>query len=96
MPARTASRAKPAKRFKPSERLFHLVSADDFVRGSAAAPRGRDDAKYGVEPEAQTNTLRAGAATICCRRPVADVYAVAVSKALVVEGPDVRWCAGAK
>lgn len=94
MPKRSPTTATRAKPFPPAERVFHTVSADDFVRGSAAAPRGKNDGKFGVAPDVSTNSLRAGSLTSCCRRPVAEVYAVAISRASVQEGPGIKWCAG--
>lgn len=82
------SAAKPAKKFAPSERVFHLVSDADLERRTIAA-RGRRD-------EVEARTLRAGALTSCCRRPAKDVYAVALSRDGVQEGRGVKWCAGVK
>lgn len=94
MPQRsdTRSAARPARAFPPAERVFHLVSADDFERGERAAASRRDDPASGAEPTARTNSLRAGARTVCCDRPVEDVYAVAISRKSV---SDVSWCGGA-
>lgn len=83
MPQRSGATARPAaRRFPPAERVFHLVRADDF---EAHAARG-----------GTARTLRKGARTSCCRRPVDEVYAVTVSRDAVEEGPGIRFCQGVK
>lgn len=79
MPASTARTAP--RRFAPHEKLFHTVSQDDFVREELAD---------GFE----SRHLRVGALTSCCRKRADEVYAVAISRASVVEGPKVKWCKG--
>jgi len=86
VPKRSRSAAKPAKRFAPSERVFHLVSSDDFERRTIPAKGKRDSV--------EARTLRADALTTCCRRPARKVYAVAISRDSVEEGRGVKWCKG--
>lgn len=97
MKQRSASAARPARKFPPSERVFHLVSGDDFERAdrehteTLRDERGRVLSRDRVATEART--LREGARTTCCDKPAEAVYGVAISKASVI---DVQWCRGAK
>lgn len=97
MTQRSASTARPARKFPPAERVFHLVSGDDFETRTIdheqklRDERGRVTSQGRVSIDART--LRAGARTTCCDRDAGDVYGVAISKASVI---DVPWCEGAK